>query len=436
MTCGRFDSGRGSRRPGAAPVSTGHQRGSGPPESERTVRVDVRDRAFFGALVLGGSCGAGEAYIDGMFACDDLPKLIELVVDNEAALAGVDSGWSRLIGPASRVKGRFERNTRAGSRRNIAAHYDLSNEFFATFLDETMTYSAGIFLDESWGLKRAQLEKIDRVCRKLELKPSDHVLEIGTGWGSWAMHAAGRYGCRVTTATISREQHALATQRVREAGLEGRVDVVLSDYRDLPRDQAGAFDKLVSIEMIEAVGRERFDEFFGVCSKLLKPDGAMALQAITIRDAYFDAASRRRDFLKRYIFPGSCLSSIGAIASSVARATDMSVVHAEDFGPDYARTLSEWRRTTLGRAARIRALGFDDRFLRLWEFYLAYCEGVFRARKCGVSQLVLTKPMARPSVYREVGGELAAREAAGAAASGCEAEVRSVRHDAGRGLWG
>jgi cyclopropane-fatty-acyl-phospholipid synthase len=386
---------------GDARVVPGGRIAGGDTEAARDepgITVRVNDPAFFAAVAFGGSCGAGEAYIDGMYTCTDLPAMIELVVRNQDALRAVDSGWSRLFAPISRVRYLLERNTRSGSQRNIRAHYDLSNEFFATFLDESMTYSSGIFDRPGMSLHEAQLAKIDRACRVLELGPGDHLLEIGTGWGSLAIHAARAYGCRVTTTTISREQHALASARVREAGLAARVEVVLTDYRDL----SGQHDKLVSIEMIEAVGRENFDAFFGTCSRLLRPHGSMVLQAITIRDHLFEAAARRRDFLKKHVFPGSCLTSHASMLASVARATDLALVHSEDLGPHYCTTLAHWRRRTLDAQDQILAMGFDERFLRLWEFYLAYCEGVFASRRCSVSQLVFDKPSVRraPSIER------------------------------------
>jgi cyclopropane-fatty-acyl-phospholipid synthase len=280
------------------------------------------------------------------------------------------------------------RNTLAGSQANIAAHYDLGNDFYALFLDETMTYSCGIFEQEDSTLEEASLAKYDRICRKLALKPEDEVLEIGTGWGGFAIYAAGRYGCRVTTTTISRAQFDLARPRIAEAGLEDRVTLLLKDYRHL----TGSYDKLVSIEMIEAVGFEYFDTFFSVCSERLKDDGLMCLQAITIADQVFDRYRRSHDFIRSHVFPGSCLISLGALSASLARATDLRLIHLEDLTPHYARTLKLWRERFFANLDQVRALGYPETFIRLWEFYLCYCEGGFAERYIGDVQMVLAKP--------------------------------------------
>ncbi|QYO63640.1 SAM-dependent methyltransferase [Leptolyngbya sp. 7M] len=283
------------------------------------------------------------------------------------------------------------RNTRSGSRRNIVAHYDLSNEFFSTFLDRGMVYSSAFYRSGAESLEAAQVEKMDRACRKLRLCADDHLLEIGTGWGSLAVHAASRYGCRVTTTTISDKQYEAATRRVEAAGLSERVRVVRQDYRDL----GGTYDKLVSIEMIEAVGREYLGTFVGKCSSLLSPRGLALIQGITIRDRLYASASRRVDFLKKYIFPGSCLVGSEALTRAVARHGDLEIVHAEHFGEHYARTLSDWRGAFLANLGVVRRLGYDDRFIRMWDYYLAYCEGAMRARRTGVAQWLLAKPHGR-----------------------------------------
>ena len=279
----------------------------------------------------------------------------------------------------------------SGSRRNIAAHYDLGNEFFELFLDPTLTYSSGIFETPEATMEEASIAKYERLCQKLRIGPDDHVLEIGTGWGGFALHAAGRYGCRVTTTTISRRQYELASKRVDEAGLADRIEVLLEDYRDL----SGSYDKLVSIEMIEAVGHEQLDTFFGVCGERLKPDGVMALQAITVPDKDFEAHARSVDFIKRYIFPGGELVSVGSVNAAASRATDLRLTHLEDLTPHYAETLRRWRTRMFQNLPRMRALGLDDRFLRMWEFYLCYCEGGFEERSIGLVQAVLEKSGAR-----------------------------------------
>jgi cyclopropane-fatty-acyl-phospholipid synthase len=286
----------------------------------------------------------------------------------------------------------FNANTRIGSRRNIAAHYDLGNEFFEAFLDETMTYSCGIFPTRESTMAEASREKLDRLCRRLQLHHSDHLIEIGSGWGSMAMHAAGEYGCRVTTTTISRQQHALATRRVHEAGLSDRVTILFKDYRDLD----GEYDKLVSVEMIEAVGWEYYPTYFAKCASLLKPDGMMAVQAITVNDQYYETQKRDVDFIKRYIFPGGCLPSITALCDAATHASDLSLYHLEDIGMHYVRTLLEWRAKFLANLDRIRALKDDESFLRMWDYYLCYCAGAFAERHVSTAQLVFTKRGARP----------------------------------------
>lgn len=375
--------------PGAACADeTGAER-DGVPD----VTVRVRDPRFYAAAAFGGSLGIAEAFIDGAWETDDLPGLIEIVTVNMGAMKSLEGPPARLLAPLSRAAYRLERNTRSGSRRNIVAHYDLGNEFFALFLDPTMTYSCAVFENGAATLEQAQREKIDRACRKLDLRPTDHLLEIGTGWGALALHAASRYGCRVTTTTISDEQRRYAERRAREAGLHDRITVLNRDYRDLVG--TGWYDKLVSVEMIEAVGRERLGTFFEVCSNCLKPDGAALIQAIVIRDQFFEAASRRRDFLKKYIFPGSCLPSVAAMINAVSERTDLRVWRLEDIGPHYATTLRHWRDAFMSKIDRVRRLGFDDRFIRMWEYYLGYCEGAFRARHVGDVQLLLTKPLCR-----------------------------------------
>lgn len=351
----------------------------------------VHDPRFYAAIASRGSVGAAEAYIAGYWTTGDLPRLIELLTLNIAALPAVEGPLARMLAPLARLGYWLRRNTRAGSRRNILAHYDLSNDFFATFLDPTMTYSSGVYLSSDATLAEAQHEKIDRACRKLDLKPTDHLLEIGTGWGALAIHAATRYGCRVTTTTISDQQHAHAQRRIAELNLQDRITLLKSDYRDLD----GSYDKLVSIEMIEAVGRQYLAPYLAKCASLLKPTGMALIQAITIRDQADEAASRRVDFLKKYIFPGSCLIGLARFSAALRSDTDLDLVHIEQFGHDYARTLADWRKTFHANLSRVRALGYSDAFIRMWDYYLAYCEGAMRARHCGVAQITLAKPLAR-----------------------------------------
>ncbi len=359
--------------------------------SDLSTTVYVVDPRFYTACFLDGTLGAGEAYMSGWWRCDQIADLIRLFVLNRAAMRAMDSGWSRVLLPAHRALHWLERNSREGSRRNIRSHYDLGNEFFSVFLDPTLMYSSAVFERPGMTLEEAQLAKLDRICRKLGLRSGQHVLEIGTGWGGFAIHAAAKYGCRVTTTTISREQARKAHQRVESLGLADRVTILEQDYRDL----RGQFDRLVSVEMIEAVGHQFLDTYFRSCCSLLKPDGVMALQAITIGDRDYARALRNVDFIQRHVFPGSFIPSLGAMQDSVARATDLRVVHAEDFGPHYALTLRNWRTAFTARLDEVRGMGFDDTFCRMWEFYLAYCEGAFAERHIGVSQLVLAKPGAR-----------------------------------------
>ncbi|HEY2346225.1 MAG TPA: cyclopropane-fatty-acyl-phospholipid synthase family protein [Xanthomonadaceae bacterium] len=362
------------------------------------MHVTVQSPEFYRQVAMNGSVGAGEAYMDGHWQCSDLVALVRLLVRNRDLLDGMEGGLARLGGVAMRVWNRFRRNTRDGSRRNIAAHYDLGNALFKLFLDDELMYSSAIFADpdESLGtgslgaesLDRASRHKLDRICRKLDLKPSDRVIEIGTGWGGFAMHAAKHYGCHVTTTTISAEQHALTLERVAAAGLTGRVTVLKQDYRDL----AGRYDKLVSIEMIEAIGHQYLDTYFAQCAALLKPDGLALVQAITIEDSRYEQALRSVDFIKRHVFPGSFIPCVSAMLGASARSSDLRLFGLEDIGPSYALTLRHWRQRFLSRLDEVRALGYDERFVRMWEYYLCYCEGGFIERSIGTVQMLFAKP--------------------------------------------
>ena len=327
----------------------------------------------------------------GHWSCDDLTTLVRILARNPDSTSAMDRGLGRLGVPLARLYHALRRNTWGGSARNVRAHYDLGNDFFELFLDPTLTYSCGVFESDDATLEEASIAKYDRLCRKLDLGPDDHVLEIGTGWGGFAIHAAGKYGCRVTTATISREQWRIARQRVAAAGLADRVTVLECDYRELE----GTYDKLVSIEMIEAVGDRYLDTFFRICSERLRPDGIMGLQAITTPDQFYDAHVRSVDFIKRYIFPGGSLVSVRRVADAIARVTDLRLFQLEDITPHYARTLHTWRERFIVNLDQVRALGYPEQFVRMWEFYLCYCEGGFLERVIGDVQIVLTKPMCR-----------------------------------------
>lgn len=361
------------------------------PAFDVRARVDVRDPSLYARLAFGGSIGAAEAYMDGAWTTDELVDVVRVFVRNRDVLNDMERGLARWISPANRLFHRLRANTLSGSKRNIAAHYDLGNDFYALFLDDTMTYSAGVFESESSTMREASIAKIERMCRKLDLKPTDHLLEIGTGWGAFAIHAARRFGCRVTTTTISRRQHEYATERVREAGLQDKVTVLFRDYRELE----GSYDAIVSVEMIEAVGHAYYDEFFSRCARLLKPEGRLCLQAITIADAYYEQALRGVDFIQRYVFPGSTIPSVTALLTSATRASDLRLVHHEDLTPHYARTLECWRAAFVANLPRVREMGYDERFVRMWEFYLAYCEGGFAERAIGSVQMTMARPLDR-----------------------------------------
>jgi cyclopropane-fatty-acyl-phospholipid synthase len=358
--------------------------GGGPPAAT----VSVHDLRFYAALLFGGSIGAAESYMRAEWSADDLTSLLRLMLREEDVADRLES-LGRI--PAWTLRWRPRANTIRGARRNVAAHYDIGNDFFSLVLDPTLSYSCALFGRDGMSLEEASRAKMERVCRLLALSPRDHLMEIGGGWGALAMHAARHFGCRVTTTTVSRRQYELACRRVHDAGLSHRVRVLLEDYRRLE----GRYSKLAAIEMIEAVGYENYDAFFRRCSDLLAPDGVMLLQAIVIDDRLFERARRSIDFIKRYIFPGGCLPSIGAVSSSVARASDLRVVRLEELTSHYPPTLRWWRRRLLANADGLRRLGFSEGFLRMWDFYFCYCEAGFLERRLGDVQLVLTKPLAR-----------------------------------------
>ena len=357
------------------------------------IELSVRDAAFWPAVVLGGYMGGSDSYIRGEWRTNDLTGLLRLVSKNESLFESFEGVLARSGEWLRRIAHALRRNHRRGSRRNIRAHYDLGNDFFALFLDPTLTYSAGVFERESASMEEASVAKYERICRKLGVGEHDRVLEIGSGWGGFAIHAARTRGCTVTTTTLSPAQRDVALERVAAAGLRGRVEVLLEDYRDL----RGRFDKLVSIEMIEAVGHQYFDAFFRACAERLEPHGLMGLQAILIADPLYEQARRTVDFVKAYIFPGGCLPSLGEIGRSLARACDLRLIHFEDLTQHYARTLASWRARFEQNRAAISALGYSAEFQRMWEFYLCYCEAGFReARRIASAQLVLARQEARP----------------------------------------
>jgi len=357
--------------------------------------VTIHDPRVYAELTLGGTVGGGDAYRRGLWSCDDLTTLVRIFVLNRALLDRMEGGLGLVSRPLLKTIHWLNRNTKAGSRKNIAAHYDLGNEFFRLMLDETMMYSCAYFERPDATLAEASRAKNDRICQKLQLVPSDHLLEIGSGWGGFAIHAASRYRCRVTTTTISRQQYEMASQRVREAGLNDRVTVLLTDYRDLI--QLGVqFDKLVSIEMIEAVGHQYYGTFFEICSHILKPQGQALIQGITIDERFYERAKRSVDFIQRFIFPGSCIPSVSALMQESAKVGDLGLIGLEDIGAHYPPTLRAWGRNIAANLSEIKALGYQAEFLRLWDFYLSYCEGGFRERSLSVVHLLYAKSGWRP----------------------------------------
>ena len=351
--------------------------------------ITVKDQRFYSDIAFGGSIGAGESYMTGGWDCDDLVTVIRLLVQNRSVLDQMDSGSAIFTRPLQKTFHWINRNTRKGARRNISVHYDLGNDFFSLWLDQSMMYSSAIFDQPDMSLAEAQVARLDRICENLDLGHGDHVIEIGTGWGGFALHAASKYGCRVTTTTISREQYEMTWKRVEEAGLQDRIELLFEDYRDLN----GTYDKLVSIEMIEAIGWKQFDTYFAKCSKLLKPGGKMLIQAITIADQNFEKAKRSVDFIQRYIFPGSNLTSVASMSHSIATATDLQVTGLTDIGLDYAKTLRAWRENFFARLNEVKALGYSEEFIRMWEYYFCYCEGGFTERVISDVHLQARKPL-------------------------------------------
>ncbi len=385
LSCGRLylQDPLGSTLFGAPPASGAD---SGPDLS-----LQINDLSAYLDIATGGTIGAAEAYMAGKWTVSDLPGVMRLLVINRDVMNGLESGMSRLGGALLKLAHWSRRNTRGGSRRNIHAHYDLGNEFFRLFLDPAMMYSSAVFPRPKASLEEASIHKLDLICRKLDLNADDHLLEIGTGWGGLALHAARNFGCRVTTTTISRNQFEFASERVRQAGLDDRITILSEDYRDL----TGTYDKLVSVEMIEAVGHDFLDAFFRVCSERLKPAGRMLLQSIVIADRNYEQARNSVDFIQKYIFPGGALPSCGAILGSVSRVADLQLTNLHDIGLDYAQTLQIWRERFMQRLPEVRRLGYPDEFIRLWEWYLAYCEGGFLERAISAVQVAFDKPACR-----------------------------------------
>lgn len=373
-------------------IEAGQRYQFGDSHSTLKASITVLEPAFYQKLVLSGSVGAGEAYINGSWLCDNLTALVQIFARNLSHLDKLDNALSRLGRPLLRLINRRNRNSKSQARKNIAAHYDLGNDMYSLFLDNSMLYSSAVYPSAEATLSEAQQHKLRLLCDRLELKPTDHLLEIGTGWGALAIYAARNYGCKVTTTTISEQQYQYAKAQIEQAGLQEQITLLLSDYRDL----TGRYDKLVSVEMIEAVGEEYLDTYFSTCSALLKPNGLMVLQAITIVDQRYKQYVREVDFIKRYVFPGGCLPSVQRMADALGRKTDMVMRQLHDIGFDYARTLKDWRDNFMAQRDSVHKLGYDDNFVRLWQFYLCYCEGGFLERATSAVHLVLSKPLHRP----------------------------------------
>lgn len=367
---------------GNSAIDLGHPSGDG-----LTAMLAVRDPRFYTEIAFGGSLGFAEAYMQAQWTTDDLTRLLQILARNLDRLGSLNRGSAWCGRSLARLGHRLARNSRHGSRRNIASHYDLSNDFFATFLDPTMMYSSAKFEEPGMSLQEASIAKLEAICRRLDLQPNDHLIEIGTGWGGFALHAARHYGCHVTSTTISRQQYEYAQHKVEQAGLTNRITILSSDYRDL----TGHFDKLVSIEMLEAVGHQYLDIYFAECNRLLRRGGRMVIQTITMPEQRYQTYLRSVDFIQKYIFPGGCLPSLAAIQQSVGRTGDLRLIDQEDFGHCYARTLREWRERFFDRLPEVRRLGFDERFVRMWEYYLCYCEAAFLERAVGVSLLTWVK---------------------------------------------
>jgi cyclopropane-fatty-acyl-phospholipid synthase len=369
--------------------ATGLTHRAGAP-SDLAARIVIEDPRTYVQIATGGTLGAAEAFLRGWWTADDLTAALRIFVRGLATTDGLERDASWWWQAFARVGHAVRRNSRIGSRRNISDHYDLGNGFFRLVLDETMTYSCGVFPRPGASLREASEMKFARLCAKLDLRPDDHLLEIGTGWGSCAIHAARHHGCRVTTTTISANQAAVARERVRAAGLDDRVEVLLCDYRDLQ----GKYDRLISIEMIEAVGHAYLPAYFATCARLLEDDGLMAVQAITMPDHRYERSRREVDFIQRYVFPGSCVPSMAAMLGAMAKGSDLRVVDADDITNHYVPTLQGWRTNFLENLDEIRELGYDERFVRMWTYYLAYCEAGFAERYIGTMHMVLARPRA------------------------------------------
>jgi cyclopropane-fatty-acyl-phospholipid synthase len=365
----------------------------GHPESDIHATMQVLHPGFYRQVVFGGSIGAGEAYIQGHWSSPDLTKVVQIFARNLALLDNIERYFSWLSNGLNRVKHIFNRNSQAGSKRNILAHYDLGNDMYQQFLDPEMMYSSAIYPASDASLAEAQLHKLDTICQRLDLKPGQTLLEVGTGWGALAIYAAKHYGVLVTTTTISDAQYDYALSRVKSEGLSDKVTLLKQDYREL----TGVYDRVVSIEMIEAVGHEYLPGFFEKLQHMLKPEGRLLIQAITIADQRYNSYRKSVDFIQRYIFPGGCLPSISEMSRHIANKTDMVIWSLDDIGLDYARTLKHWHDNFDMAKSTITKLGYGDDFIRMWKFYLSYCEGGFLERATSTVHLTAVRPGYRKS---------------------------------------
>ena len=361
----------------------------GDTKSSLKCKILIKSDDFYVFLGSGGLLGASEAYAANLWDCDDLVSLTQIMVRNQKLMTSLDSGLAKLVVPINKLIHFTKRNTILGSKKNILAHYDLGNDFYKLWLDKTMTYSCGFFENEKSSLEDASIKKLDMICKKLKLSKEDSVLEIGTGWGSFSIHAASNYGCKVTTTTISDSQYEYAKRKIEDLKLDHLITIVKKDYRLLE----GQYDKIASIEMIEAVGHKNVPVLFSKISSLLKSGGLFALQGITYNDQKFDTYKNSVDFINKYIFPGSCLISINQISETVKNNTLLDFIDLEDITSHYAKTLKMWRKNFLGKQKDIKKLGFSDTFIRLWEFYLTYCEAGFLEKNIGDYQFVFSKQM-------------------------------------------
>ena len=363
----------------------------GDSESDDKVTVTIHSNEFYVFLGSGGINGVAEAYMAGYWTADNLVLLLQIVLKNKKILLSLDSGFAKLINPINKFIHWSKQNTLKGSKQNILAHYDLSNDFYKLWLDPTMTYSCGYFQDNSVSLEQASIEKIDRICRKLKLNKNDHILEIGTGWGSFSLHAAKQYGCTIDTVTISDAQYEYASKKIESSGLDSQISIFNKDYRKIE----GKYDKIISIEMIEAVGYQFIPQYFSKISSLLKEDGLVAIQGITYNDQNFEQYKNSVDFIKKYIFPGSCLVSVAQISDVIKEYTDLAIVDMEDITKHYAETLNRWKVNFMKVIPEVKKMGFSEAFIKMWEFYFVFCEAGFLERNIGDVQLVFSKSGAR-----------------------------------------